>query len=62
MTSEERDRMERLCREIVGETNAARFDALLLELNDLLDSRQQRLELNYRNKSAQLPDHPVNNP
>jgi hypothetical protein len=44
MTSEERERMNWLCLEIQEETDHARFTALVRELNDLLESKEHRLD------------------
>ena len=43
MTPEERERLDYLCKRIIEEKNPEMFTALVQELNDLLDSKQERL-------------------
>ena len=44
MTSEEREQMNKLCRQIAVEKDYGKFLQLIVELNDLLDTKAQRLE------------------
>jgi len=44
MTPYERDRMTVLCRRLAEEQDHQKFAELLKALNDLLDSKEQRLE------------------
>jgi hypothetical protein len=44
MTPEEREDMYRLCKLIEKEQDPERFTALIKELNDLLERKEQRLE------------------
>jgi hypothetical protein len=44
MTPDERERMNFLCEQIAKEQNHDRFSKLVQELNDLLESKEQRLE------------------
>jgi hypothetical protein len=43
MTREERDRMNFLCRQIQDEQDPAKFDELVLELNELLEVKHERI-------------------
>jgi hypothetical protein len=43
MTKEEQNRMFELCAQIAVEKNAHKFDELVLELNDLLEGKKDRL-------------------
>lgn len=45
MTPEERERMNWLCIRIQEENNPATFDQLVRELNDLLEAKQERIQL-----------------
>ena len=42
MTSDEREKMESLCRQITNESNPGRFDELVAALNDLLEAKQEQ--------------------
>jgi hypothetical protein len=44
LTSDERDRMNSLCQQIVTEKHRDKFIKLVEELNNLLDRKDQRLE------------------
>lgn len=44
MTSEEREKMNRLCRLIEEEKNPDRFSVLIQELNELLEQKENRLK------------------
>jgi len=44
MTPEERENMRILCDQIAKEQNHDKFTKLVLELNDLLEHKEQRLE------------------
>jgi hypothetical protein len=44
MTPEERERMHFLCDRIAKEKDHTEFSKLVQELNDLLESKEQRLE------------------
>lgn len=44
MTPEERERMNALCNQIATEKDHDKFMKLVLELNDLLDRKERRLE------------------
>jgi hypothetical protein len=48
MTSEEREKMEFLCQQITEERDPAKFDELVLALNELLDANQQRINAPQR--------------
>ncbi|MGA1988468.1 MAG: hypothetical protein ABSG72_19525 [Candidatus Sulfotelmatobacter sp.] len=41
MTTDEQERMQSLCEQIVKEENGAKFTKLVEELNDLLDPNEQ---------------------
>jgi hypothetical protein len=44
MTSEDRDEMNRLCRLIQDESDPTKFSTLVEQLNNLLESQEERLE------------------
>ena len=44
MTPEERERMRILCGQIAKEQNHDKFTKLVLELNDLLEHKERRME------------------
>ena len=44
MTPEETERMNVLCRQIQVEKDQGKFNSLILELNQLLESKEKRLE------------------
>jgi hypothetical protein len=44
VTSEDREEMNRLCRLIQDEPDPAKFSALVEQLNNLLESQEERLE------------------
>lgn len=44
MTREERERMQVLCAQIAVEKDHEKFTQLVLELNNLLDGKENRLE------------------
>jgi len=44
MTPEERERMRILCDQIAKEQNHDKFTKLVLELNDLLEHKERRME------------------
>jgi hypothetical protein len=50
MKPDEREHMYRLCALIEKEQDPERFSALIKELNDLLESKEQRLELHPGSK------------
>lgn len=51
VTSEERARMEELCRRIAIERDPETFDRLVAELNDLLELKHQRIHPEHRKTS-----------
>ena len=51
MTPEERDRMNWLCMRIAEEKDPETFDALVKELNDLLEVKHQRIHPEHHRKS-----------
>jgi hypothetical protein len=44
MTDDEKGIVKKLCKRVVEEQNPEVFDELVVELNDLLERKQQRLE------------------
>jgi hypothetical protein len=44
MTSDEMERMKALCQQIELEKDHAKFSQLLVDLNDLLEQKNQRLD------------------
>jgi len=44
MTPDERERMQSLCEQIAKEENGKKFMKLVVELNDLLDHKEQGFE------------------
>jgi hypothetical protein len=57
MTPEEADRMQILCKQIITEKNPAVFDKLVLELNELLELKHQRIHPGHSNEIGAQPDH-----
>ncbi len=51
MTSEEREKMEALCKQIAIEQDPVKFDALVRALNDLLDAKHARIHPEHKNKA-----------
>jgi hypothetical protein len=45
MTPEERHRMFELCAQIAVEKDARKFDEVVMELNDLLEGKKDRLDV-----------------
>ena len=52
MTSEERERMHALCQQIAVEQDRSKFDALIRELNDLLERKHKRIEPPHEDEQA----------
>ncbi len=55
MTREERDRMNFLCQQIQDEQDPAKFDELVLELNELLEVKHERIHPEHTH-----PEHKPN--
>ena len=51
MTSEEREKMNELCRQIQTEKNPEIFDQLVLELNELIEVKHERIHPEHKEKS-----------
>ncbi len=51
MTDEERDWMNALCEQIAVEQNYERLTSLIHELNELLEGKQRRLELQHAKRT-----------
>jgi hypothetical protein len=51
MTSEEHERMIWLCKRIQEEQDLKTFNKLVLELDELFETKEQRLELNTGNRA-----------
>jgi hypothetical protein len=51
MTPEERERVEYLCKRITEEKDSEVFNSLVQELNDFLDSKQERLRRQTPNRT-----------
>ena len=51
MTSEEREKMEALCRQIAVEQDPAKFDELVKALNELLETKHSRIHPEHRTKT-----------
>jgi hypothetical protein len=49
MTPEEREKMEHLCAKIAVEKDPETFDKLVMELNDLLELKHQRIHTGKAN-------------
>jgi len=50
MTSEERERMNWLCNRIQNEKDPEKFDALVQELNELLEQKHSRIHPEHKTK------------
>ena len=48
MTSEEREKMNELCKRIQTEKNPKIFDQLVCELNDLLEEKHERIRPEHK--------------
>lgn len=48
MTPEERERMEELCKQIATEKDPETFDRLVLELNELIEVKHQRIHPEHK--------------
>ncbi len=55
MTTEERERMNELCRQIQAETDHREFSKLVLELSVLLEQRGNQLQEQQPNPSGSSP-------
>jgi hypothetical protein len=53
MNAEEKAELDALCTQIVAEKDDSRFLALVIELNKLLDRKQERLQAQYDPKPQQ---------
>jgi hypothetical protein len=48
MTPEEKEKLDRLCKGIVEEKDPLRFQQLVIELNSLLDAKDERINSTHR--------------
>ncbi|HEX3822111.1 MAG TPA: hypothetical protein VHW45_17405 [Candidatus Sulfotelmatobacter sp.] len=48
MTPDEREKMNTLCGKIATEQNPEKFDALVKELNDLLEHKHERIHPEHK--------------
>ena len=51
MTPEERERMNQICRRVQEEKDPEIFDQLVRELNDLLETKHERIHPEHRTKA-----------
>jgi len=52
MTSEERAKMEELCKQIAVEKDPEKFDRFVQELNDLLEVKHQRIHPEHKTRAS----------
>ncbi len=52
MTPEERERFEWLCKQIQAEDDPDKFDAYVRQLNELLDTKHQRIHPEHKTKAS----------
>ena len=57
MTPEERQRIYDLAKSIIAEQDPAKFTSLVQELNDLLESKVDRLTVENRDDGGRLQKH-----
>jgi len=51
VTPEERERMNQICRRVQEEKDPEIFDQLVRELNDLLETKHERIHPEHRTKA-----------